>query len=201
MLLGYHSLLLFLCFFSFFLSFCGLVNHSLLGCRDSQPLYFLILIVTLFFSLNSRSWNIALLPLSASFVINFFYHSLLFNFLFFYLVRKPDILIIDKIWTKNVNFREFRLKTISESNNWTSHDWTKINLFAWGKKVFFLLSQSIWVIESDQWRIKLLAVTKYYCNKLHNAVPGQQQCATCAVVTQRWKSCKFHFVAFIELAN
>lgn len=32
----------------FFPSFCGLMNHSLLGCRDSQPLYFLILILTLF---------------------------------------------------------------------------------------------------------------------------------------------------------
>lgn len=93
MLLGYHSSLFFLCFSSFFPSFCGLVNHSLLGCRDSQPLYFLILIVRLFFSLLTAAAEILhffLFP--PSFVISFF-----FICVFFYFARNRDILTVDKI--------------------------------------------------------------------------------------------------------
>lgn len=157
----------------FFPSFCGLVNHSLLGCRDSQPLYFLILIVTLFFPSKPPQLKYCT---SSSFRIvcnQFFYHSFLFNLVFFYFVHKPDILIADKIQKKMVNFREFRLKTILESSNRTGHDWTKINLFVWGKRSF----------SSSHDRSELLKAIsdalscwlwRNYCNILHNAVPGQQ---------------------------
>lgn len=88
--------------------FCGSVNHSFLGCRDSQPLYFLILIATSFFFFLGLL-TAAEMPLSFFVFCNQF--VLLFHLVLFPFACNRDISccsIVDKTKRKKIhNLRRF----------------------------------------------------------------------------------------------
>lgn len=103
----------------FLIFFCDLVNHSFLGCRDSQPLYFLILIAAPFFPVLLT----ATAEIPPSLFLSIFCNQFvsLFHLVFFLFVCNRGISccsIVDKTRRRKIlNLRGF-FRAIEKCRSW-----------------------------------------------------------------------------------